>query len=328
MRIAVIGCGSLGGVIAGRLSLSYPGKVTIISRNREINSSIGKNGLVLIDQKAERKSIPVSLIEKPEQCSKALDMAIVTTKIDSLFRVAKEILPFLSDTGKIVTVQNGLAGLDLKRELGHGKVLVTSVLWGASMLQPGVYEITAGGVFVAEKPEDDMGAEVTDALSKVFPVKTRENIEGVLWAKLTVNASLTSLGAITGLSFGVLVRDKRIRNIIIDVGREIYAVAKARGIRFERLPGGLDIEILMGIPKALSRLLIMLIGKKHSKTESSMLASIVRGRKTEVDYLNGLVVAMGNDCGVPVPVNRKIVEIVKRMEAGEIKPAPDNINLF
>ena len=348
IRAAVVGCGSLGGVIAGKLFKKLGKNLIVISRNREINSSIYTNGLVVNTGLGIIKAYP-KIIESTSEMDVPVDIAVVTTKVNTLESAVKDIIPYISKKGAVVLLQNGLEGVKLKERFGWEKIVLASVLWGASMDRPGEYTVTAEGPFIVEAVESGENYShkampgvsgsaqselVAEILKNVFPVRISNNIRGVLWSKLVINASLTSLGAITGLSFGELVQNRKARSLSLRIGREIYTVSRKEGVKLATLPGGLigiNIPLLLSlnmIPVFLKHEIIKLIGKKHANTQSSMLASIKRGRKTEVDYLNGVIVMLAEKHGIDVPVNKRVVEIVKMLEEKELKPDPRHLSLF
>jgi 2-dehydropantoate 2-reductase len=168
-------------------------------------------------------------------------------------------------------------------------------------------------------------------LGQVFPVRLSANMIGVLWSKLAITASLTTVGAITGLRFGELVRRRRIRKVLLGLGAEVLAVARCRAITFEPLGGGLNLERFLspaGYPVPVKHLLMRMVGARHRNTESSMLDSLRRGRRTEIAFINGRVVELGEASGIPCPLNRTAVELVREMEAGRAAPSVDHLGRF
>jgi 2-dehydropantoate 2-reductase len=149
----------------------------------------------------------------------------------------------------------------------------------------------------------------------------------VLWAKLTVTASLTSLGAVTGLRFGPMLRSRTIRDLILRIGTEVVDVGRAAGVAFRRSEGVMDVNLLAGAqtPVWLKHLVVRAIGFKHRRTESSMHASIREGVPTEIDFINGEVVRIGAEHGVAAPVNRAVVEAVKEIEGGVRAPGAESL---
>jgi 2-dehydropantoate 2-reductase len=181
-------------------------------------------------------------------------------------------------------------------------------------------------------PGTDSGLERTAAvLGRIFPVRVSGNMPGVLWSKLAITASLTTLGAITGLRFGELVRSRQLRRVLLGLGGEVLTAARAAGVTLEPLAGGLDVERLLapgGYPNALRHLLMRIVGWKHRSTESSMLDSLRRGRKTEIELINGRVVGQCDAAGLPCPLNRAAIELVRELEAGTVHPDVELLKRF
>lgn len=333
MNIGIVGCGSLGGVITFRLATVPEYRVWTINRNPEIKRAISEYGLIL---KVGRKRgcLRPELVDNPLEIPVPLDCVILTMKSNTLLKTAQSMLPLLAPRALMITIQNGLIGLELADRTGFECVLPASVLWGASMDAPGEYTVTAPGPFIigetngAQTPRLDQAREI---LGHVFPVIVSQNIEGVHWAKLAINASLTSLGAITGFSFGKLVKNRKLRELIIAIGRECMHVSEKLGITLEPLGGGLRVDNLLkdsGMSAWTKHLLIRILGFKHRRTTSAILASIERGRETEIDYLNGKIADLGKELGVTTPLNERVVQIIRKLESGILKPDPQNLHLL
>ncbi|MEE9305893.1 MAG: ketopantoate reductase C-terminal domain-containing protein, partial [Spirochaetia bacterium] len=225
--------------------------------------------------------------------------------------------------------------LDLAEVIGDRFLVPGCVLWGASMDAPGVYRITGSGPFIiggldeqANTPAVGRGETL---LSRIFPVTVSPNIRGVLWSKLAVTSTFTAMGAITGLPFGKLAASREIRDIMLTIGREVFEVSRAEGITLESLGGGVDFERFLsdqGYSRFLKHQFMRIIGYKSRDTESSMLDSIRRGRKTEVEFINGRLVQAADRSGVPVPCNRLVVDLIRELESGKRSPKPDNLGAF
>jgi len=225
-----------------------------------------------------------------------------------------------------MTVQNGLMALDLIEKYEEQKIVAGSVIWGSSLPDPGNYQVTADGPFVVS----GLGGHITEqsilaerALKTAFAVKRSEDMRDVLWAKLTVTASLTSIGAITALSFGEMLKSRVIRELILSVGDEVVAVGRASVVGFQHSEGALNVNLLTGDglpPMWFRHLLVRAIGLKHSQTESSMLPSLKIGAKTEIDMVNGVVINTGKKYNVPTPVNSAIATVVQDLESGALSP--------
>ncbi len=336
MNIAVIGCGSLGGVIAARLLKAEEHRVFIIDFDRKIQKAVAENGLVI----RTGKKITIQkadVLDNQTQLPGKVDLAIIATRANNLIKTAQSLLPYMKSDAVFITIQNGLAGLDLAHAEGVGmeRVIQSAVLWGATMHKdPLCYEITAQGSFVigSQSPKPLKSLEtVQSVLESVFSTIISSNVEGALWAKMHITCALTSLGAITGMRFGKMTRRRNIRNLIIGIGREVMAVSEAKGVKLEPLGEKLNVEFLLddkGASKWRKHLIIRLIGFHHRKTESSMLADINLGKKTEIDLLNGVIQTYAQEGGIESPLNAMVVELVSQLESDSLQPSPANIRYF
>ncbi len=330
MNVAVVGCGSLGGVIAVRLAGRRGLQLEVLNRNPRIAEAASRHGLRL-RARGRWFTARVPLLSSPS--GRPYDAVILAQKANGLEQTCRELLPALAPQGFFVTTQNGLSGLELLRSFGPERVVPGCVLWGASMTEPGVYALTATGLFLlgAQAGADRPSAEAAALLSQVFPVRLCPDITATLWSKLAISASFTSLGAISGLRFGRLASTPEGRRLILAIGEEVLVAARAQGVELGRLGGGLNVRRFLqpaaegGYPPARKQLLLRLLGWKHRRTESSMLDSLRRGRPTEIDFLNGLVARLSEQAGLPAPWNRAVCQLVGEMERG--RPEPEESNL-
>jgi len=318
--------------MAARLAVQQDHKVTVIERDPRISEIVNTKGLTLREGKKTRVC-SVRLVE--EAAGDSFDALILATKSNGLVEAVEKLNSNLAEEGLVITTQNGLVALDLAEVIGDRFLVPGCVLWGASMDAPGVYRITASGPFIiggldeqANTPAVGRGETL---LSRIFPVTVSPNIRGVLWSKLAVTSTFTAMGAITGLPFGKLAASREIRDIMLTIGRELFEVSRAEGITLESLGGGVDFERFLsdqGYSRFLKHLFMRIIGYKSRDTESSMLDSIRRGRKTEVEFINGRLVEAADRSGVPVPCNRLVVDLIRELESGKRSPKPDNLGAF
>ena len=332
MNVAILGCGSLGGVMAARLAGRSDIDLTVINRNPDIAEAVAGRGLTL-RRGRRRQTLEVRMVE--EAGSESFDALILATRANGLAAAAESLKRNLAPGACVITIQNGLSALDLPDVFGIDRLVPGCVLWGASMEAPGEYRITNSGSFIIGGLDAPRAAPAVsrakNLLSHIFPTSVSTNIRGVLWSKLAIITTLTTLGAITGLKFGKLTAGRELRDIIFRIGGELFEVGRAEGITFEPLSAGLNIGNLIsdeGYPLFLKHLLIRIIGYKNRHDESSMLASLRRKRKTEIDFINGRVVRDAERSGIPVPYNRTAVDLVQQLERGILYPAPENLAAF
>ena len=158
-----------------------------------------------------------------------------------------------------------------------------------------------------------------------------ENFVGIRWSKLLINASFSGMSAVLGCTFGEAAKDKESRKIIQKLIKECIDVCAASGIRIEPIQGKDVVKLLdyhNPIKKAISFFIIPIAIRKHAGLKASMLQDIERGKKTEVDAINGAVCAQGRKVNVPTPCNDKVVELIHRIENGELKPGTNLLVQF
>lgn len=160
------------------------------------------------------------------------------------------------------------------------------------------------------------------------PVMVEDNWLGTRFAKLLVNSAFSGVSAVAGTTFGEAARDKRSRACIQAVVKECIDTARAAGITIAPMQGK-DIVKLMDYRGALkmkiSFLIIPMAIKKHAKLKASLLQDLEKGKKTEIDYINGTVCSFGRKYGVPTPVNDRVVSMIHEIEAGKRPPGIANI---
>lgn len=162
-------------------------------------------------------------------------------------------------------------------------------------------------------------------------VEIDRNFIGTRWSKLLINSAFSGMSAVLGCTFGEAAAKKDSRRVVQSLMKECIDVCYASGIKIEPVQGK-DIVRLFDyhnpVKKALAFMLIPLAIRKHANLKASMLQDLEKGKKTEVDSINGSVSQQGSRVGVPTPCNDKVVEIVHRIEAGELLPGRENLSLF
>ncbi len=330
-RIAVVGAGAIGGVTAAFLAQAGHDPA-LVCKHMEIAKRAKAPGLRVFGVRGELRA-PVHAVERVPQLEGPLDLVFLATKATDMLEAAQELLPLLSPDSLVVSQQNGICEEALAQVLGRERVVGCVVGFGATMHGPAEVEMTSGGEFVIgnlDHQDDPRLEPVRRLMDLVAPTRISNNIMGELFAKLIINSCINSLGAITGLYLGELLARARARRVFIAIMREAMAVADAMGIEVEKGAGGkLDFRAFLAeAPLAgfKRHLLIRLIGFKYRRLKSSSLQSLERGKPTEIDYLNGYLVAKGRKLGVPTPVNSRVVELVKAIEEGRRRVAPANLD--
>jgi 2-dehydropantoate 2-reductase len=331
-RILIEGVGGIGGVVAAKM-IRAGLSPTLVTGNPDITKAINSNGLDLTASDQEF-IVPARAFTSLDDVPKgpALDAAYLLMKANTVIDAARQTLPLLGPDGYVVTFQNGIVEDSVAEVVGRDRVVSAVVGWGAEMRSPGVYHKTSGGKTFVGELDGKLSHRVMDLgliLKTSADVIVSPNIRGVLWSKLAINSMITTVGALTGERLGVLLRRRRARAILLAIYREAIDTARAMGITLEPVAVRPELFYLARDANVFSRwlkhLVMRAVGLKYGKVKSSRLQSLERGRKTEIDYLNGYVVQKAKETGVAVPTNEAVVRLVKEIEEGKRSIDPTNL---
>ena len=236
-----------------------------------------------------------------------------------------------------MTFQNGLPEMQIAEILGEERVLGCTVAWGATLLGPGVCELTSAPDALSFSLGSLSGrrsghfAKVKEMLEMMGTVEIEENFIGTRWSKLLINAAFSGMSAVLGCTFGEAAGPKESRRIVQALIKECIDVCATGGITIEPVQGKDIVKLLdysNGLKKAISFFIIPIAISKHSKLKASMLQDLEKGKLTEVDSINGAVSEYGRKVGCPTPMNDCVVEIIHNIEQGKMKPGFDNLKYF
>jgi 2-dehydropantoate 2-reductase len=331
-----MGCGAVGGVVAGGL-LRAGHDLTVVTHNDEIATAINTDGLRVTTPEGAW-TVPAAAHAHLDDAAGSFDAACLAMKATGVEEAARALAPRLAAEGYAVTLQNGVVEDRVAGILGRERVVGALVGWGATMHAPGVYEMTSRGEMVVGELDGRVTPRVQALkalLDAAAPTTVSTNIYGVLWSKLAINCVITALGAASGQLLGQMLGRAGVRRLGLAMIGETIDVARASGIRLEPVGGTLDLERLyllpgrraggLGLDLVGKHAIMLLVGLRFRKLKSSMLQSLERGRRPEIDFMNGYVVARGREAGVPTPVNAALAAMVREIEAGVRPITPDNL---
>jgi 2-dehydropantoate 2-reductase len=332
VNIAVVGAGAIGAATAAFLAKAG-WNTEIVCKHQEIADLARSPGLHVFGVKGEHY-VPVRAVKDIKDLSGPKEVVLLATKATDCLEAAKELLPVLSPNSIVVSLQNGICEDALAGVVGRDRMVGCVVGWGATMHGPAQIEVTSPGEFVIgniDHRADQRLPLVQEMLSAVVPTRISNNIMGELYSKLIINSCINSLGVITGMNLGKLLAQRKTRKIFTALMQEAMAVAAAMGIKVEPAGGGkLDYYRFLGGSSFTSNLkrnlLIRIIGFKYRRIRSSSLQSLERGRRTEIDYLNGYICDRGREHGVRTPINDAVVSMIRQIEAGTRKLSLENLN--
>jgi len=300
MRICIIGCGAVGSLFAAHLARAGEAEVWAYDVWKDHTAAIREHGLRLSGAAdfTARLNATSDATELP-RC----DYGIVATKAIHTRSAIAQVARAFDDNSAVCSVQNGVGNEELIAE--HVKYVIRGTTFPAGHpIAPGYigYDIK-GDTWIGPFEPTDTPMSKVDELAGFMTRSGMNTIaladaRGAQWTKLIFNASTNPVGALTGLHHGAATRFPATGQLFNDLIAEGEAVAQALGIK------------LHGDPRALVRKGANAPGKHRA----SMLQDVLAKRQTEVDFMNGAIVAWGNKTGVPTPLNKALWELIKGLE--------------
>ncbi|AMV46514.1 ketopantoate reductase family protein [Paraburkholderia caribensis] len=293
MKVAVMGAGAVGCYYGGMLARAGH-EVVLIGRPQHVEA-IETSGLRLQAQSFD-EHIPLAASTQASAVQGA-KLVLFCVKSTDTHSAALEIKPFLAADTLVLSLQNGVENADEVRKVTAQPVAAAVVYVATEMAGPGHVRHHGRGELVIEP--SSASAEVAQALIAAgVPTEISDNVRGALWAKLILNCAYNALSAITQLPYGRLVKGEGVATVMRDIVGECLAVAKADGVT---IPGDIDKAVRM-------------IAETMPGQYSSTAQDLSRGKRSEIDHLNGLIVRRGDALGVATPSNRLLHTLVKLIE--------------
>lgn len=335
MRIAILGCGSLGTVLGSYLSKGpYP--VDMIDSYKEHVAALNEKGAQISG--TVQMVTPVHAIT-PDEMQGAYDLVFLLTKTIANTEVLTKLLPHLHDSSTVCTLQNGMPEPSVARIVGEKRTVGGAVLWSAVFQGPGKSELTqkldkldhffdVGEIDGSDTPRIRMVAEV---LGLMGPSAVTPSLMASRWGKLVNNACMSGMSAVCGATFGEVLNNPKAKACLSYLGKEVKQCCEAQGYIMPTLvfgfsPDSLDIkdqEQFNANQKMFWDMYQVALGAK-----ASMLNDLEKGIPTEVNMINGYVSQVGRERGVATPFNDMVVKIVQSIERGERTMCMDNLELF
>lgn len=333
MRCAIYGAGSLGTVLGAYMTKAGV-DVELINRNKEHVAALREKGAHITG--TVEMTVPVKALT-PDEMTGRYDVLFLMTKQLLNKEVVTFLKPYLTEKGVIVTLQNGIPEPGIAEIIGEDHTMGCVVEWGATLSAPGESTLTSEPDSLSfhmgkmKGITDEQVAQVKQLLETMCPVHIEDNLLGARWSKLLINATFSGLGTVVGGLFGDVSESPEVKGIALKCMKECIDVGHAAGAEFAPVQGK-DITKLFyyknGLKKAFALFLLPIAMKKHRLLEPSMLQDLKKGKPCEVDAINGVVCDWGRKCGVATPINDRIVEVIKKEQAGELPLSKENIKLF
>ena len=315
MKIAVIGAGAIG-CVAGALLHEKGNAVTLVSRDPRQVRAINHNGLA-IDGIAGGRNYVIYAARTLEFIPDLALIAVKTQDMESACGQMKDMGDF-----PVLTMQNGLMADEIAGNiLGTERIVSSVVMFGATYKEPGhVTYNFPGGLVIGKAFGQDGGGiveKVRGMLSAAFEVHVAENIQAMHRAKLILNLN-NAVACILGKDLQETFAEERVSSLGLSLMREAWDTFEAGGLEMDNLPDlPLDkLKSLLYAPVEIGPKIYgdIMRGLSHLPLPGSVLQSVMRGKDSEVDYLNGEVVKEAESAGRTARLNGKAVELVKEIE--------------
>ena len=303
MKVCVLGAGAMGSSIGGLLA-DGGSEVHLLDTWAEHVNAINSQGLKLRIGSSDR----VVQVRAATDCREIgpTDLIIVLVKSFHTREAIENAGPIIGDKTVIISLQNGLGNEEIIAEVaGKGHVLGGRTFAGGSVLAPGHVVANTVGKTTYIGELDGTTTEKVTRIAEEFKragllITMSSNIIGIMWDKLLVNVATGALCGITGLPYGGLYKIPELMDCALEAVSEGIAVAKAIGVKLStKDPREAWFKASEGLPEDF---------------KPSLLQSLEKGLKTEIDFINGAVVRWGEKCKVPTPVNKTLVAGIKGIE--------------
>lgn len=347
--IAIAGIGAVGGTTAAYLRRAGRDVLLVDGWHQNVEV-IRRDGLVLKGRDEEFRVEARALhLDELSSLDQPLDVVLLAVKSYDTEWMVRTLLPYLAPDGCIVSLQNGINEERIAPLVGADRTVGCVVHLSVGMFEAGVatrytrsdwLTFSIGELDGRLSPRVD---ELAELLRAVGPLEVTRDIWGALWMKLCINAMSNGLTGLTGMTSPGLWLDPRGFAAMVRIGGEVVAVSEALGHPMQPItptgaPRPLQAAVLGqaagGDEGALEEVRAVFAATAEARRRggresiSSLLQDVMKRRRTEVEYLNGHVVRRGSEHGIATPLNALVVDLVLRLEHGELARDPANLDAF
>lgn len=301
MKIVIVGPGAMGCLFGAFLSKSKE-EIWLLDKFKERAAKINENGISLEGVSGSWQA-KVKATANPQDIGTS-DLILICVKSFNTKQAIEQIMPLLGKNTKILTLQNGMGNIEVIAELtAEDRVIGGVTNEGATLIDIGkIHHAGRGqtiiGMINGKTPVEMRG--IREVFNKVgFDTKMSRDIKSLIWSKLIINVGINALTAITGLSNGKLTEFEGTKRILRDAVTEAARIAKRKRIK-----------LIYDDPLAK----VEAVCEGTSKNLSSMLQDVLRKKRTEIHFINGVIVRLGQELGIDVPTNKFLVDLVKTIE--------------
>jgi len=319
LSIGVVGAGAIGCYVGGMLVAADIADVVFVGRPR-LAAEVAAHGLTVRDLAGNTRTIAPARIRFETEISRVAgcDAVLCCVKSAQTEEVARALAPVLAPDAVVLSLQNGVRNAEVLRAGLPGRTIVPAVVsFNVVPHGDGVFHQTTSGPLMLEIGDQGRARAVARALAAAgLDVVVRADLGPDQWTKLVVNLN-NAVSALSGAPTRELLLSPGYRRIIAALVDEALAVLRAAGIRPAPLRG-VPLRLMpkvMRLPTPLVRLVTRSQMKVDPEARSSMWQDLTQRRATEVEHLNGEIVRLAGEAGVPAPINRRMVDLVHEAES-------------
>lgn len=302
MKIVIVGPGAIGCLLAAYLSKSKE-EIWLLDKREARAAKINQQGII-IEGVSGSWQAKVKATDNAKEIGQA-DLVIICVKSYDTKEAITLVKPLIAQNASVLTVQNGIGNIEIISEsVGQDKVIGGVTNQGATLLGDGRVRHAGKGETIIGR----MDARITADLRIIrenfnragLDTRISKDIKGLLWSKLIINAGINALTAITRLNNGRLIEFEGTRKILRDAVTEATKVAKRKRIK-----------LIYDDPLAK----VEAVCEATANNVSSMLQDVLKKKRTEIGFINGVIVRLGQELGIPVPANSILTDLVKTIES-------------
>ncbi len=303
MKIVIVGPGALGCLLAALFSKAKQ-EVWLLDKDKERSARMNKTG-VSVEGVSGKWQADIRSSADAGRIGPA-ELVIIAVKSYNTKSAASGIKPLISQNTKVLTLQNGIGNLEAITEIiGEGAVIGGVTNMGATLLEEGKVRYAGKGETVIGRLDGKIPVEmrwIRELFNKAgLELRFSRDIKGLLWSKLIINSGINALTAATRMKNGKLVEFEGTRKILRGAVAEATRIAKRKRIK-----------LIYDDPLAKAEA----VCEATAGNVSSMLQDVLRKKRTEIDFINGVIVRLGEELRVPVPYNSMLADLVKAIESG------------
>ncbi|MCX5700182.1 MAG: 2-dehydropantoate 2-reductase [Candidatus Omnitrophica bacterium] len=303
MKIVIVGPGAIGTLLAAFLSKSKE-EIWLLDYNKERALKLNQTGISLEGLSGDWQAKPKTSSDIKE--IGIADLVIICVKSYDTKNAIKQSKTLVNEKSAVLTLQNGLGNIEIIAEaIGSERVIAGVTSLGATLLEPGRVKHAGKGETVIGRLDGKITVEmrsIREIFNKVgLETRITRDVKSILWSKLIINTGINALTAITRLNNGKLTEFEGTRRIMREAVTEAIRIAKRKRIK-------------LAYDDPLAK--VEAVCEATSGNISSMLQDVLRKRRTEIDFINGVIVRLAQELNIPAPINSMLLDLVKTIEAG------------